>query len=138
MKRYLLDTSAILTLWDDELGAEQVEQLLQQALDGEVVCYACFISKMEMLYRVWKDENKQQGYLAYTQCQTLPIQWINQSDHLLEKAAEIKTTQRMPLADAWIAASALLENAVLVHKDPEFIALSCEQLTLPFKAKNEL
>ena len=50
----LLDTSALLTLRDDEPGAEQVEQALEQP-DR---CYACFLSRMEVLYRVWKDEGE--------------------------------------------------------------------------------
>ncbi len=34
MKRYLLDTSALLTLRDDEPGADQLETLLQ-CVDGQ-------------------------------------------------------------------------------------------------------
>ena len=47
----LLDTSALLTLRDDEPGAERVEQAHAQPQH----CYACFLSRMEVLYRVWKD-----------------------------------------------------------------------------------
>ena len=52
---------------------------------------------------------------------------------LLEKAAELKATQLLSLADAWIAACALLHDATLVHKDPELVPLACEQLVLPFR-----
>jgi predicted nucleic acid-binding protein len=133
VKRYFLDTSALLTLRDDEDGAEVVASLLTQAMDGKVRCYGCFISQMEILYRIWKDENEQEARLAYQQCLALPVEWLHESAQLLEKAAEIKATHRMSLADAWIAAGALLENAVLVHKDPEFKALACAQIELPFK-----
>ena len=59
MKHYLLDTSALLTLRDDEAGATQVADLLYQAQLGTARCYGCFMSLMEVLYRVWKDENEQ-------------------------------------------------------------------------------
>lgn len=133
MKRYLLDTSALLTLRDDEKGADKVSHLLYQAQKNTSACYGCFISLMEILYRVWKDENQLAGRLAYEQCQSLPIIWIHESKELLEQAAEIKATQRMSLADAWISAAAIQENATLVHKDPEFNPLDCQQLKLPFK-----
>jgi predicted nucleic acid-binding protein len=53
---------------------------------------------------------------------------------MLEAAARIKATQRVSLADAWIAACAELEDATLVHKDPEFGLLAIAQLQLPYKS----
>jgi hypothetical protein len=55
---YLLDTSALLTLRDDELGADQVAELLKQTQQGDARCLGCFISLMEVLYRVWLDEGE--------------------------------------------------------------------------------
>ncbi len=134
MKRYLLDTSALLTLRDNEPGADQVAEILYQAQQGKAQCFGCFMSLMEMLYRVWKDENEQDGRLAYQQCLSLPIQWVHEHEALLEKAAEVKACHPLSLADAWIAAAALLQGAELVHKDPEFSALDCRQLVLPYKS----
>lgn len=134
MKHYLLDTSALLTLRDDEQGAEQVAKILMQAEEGKVIAFGCFMTLMEVLYRVWKDENKVEGKLAYVQCKSLPIVWVHESTELLEQASEIKANYRLSLADAWIAASAILHNACLVHKDPEFEALdSIKQQRLPYR-----
>ena len=133
MKRYLLDTSALLTLRDDEAGADEVAGLLYQAQEQKADCLACFITLMELLYRVWKDEDEQAGRIAYEQCQSLPITWIHEDRALLEKAAEMKATHQISLADAWIAACAILHEATLVHKDPEFEQIDCPQLILPYK-----
>jgi len=133
MKHYLLDTSALLTLRDDEDGADLIAEVLYQAQEGECRCYACFLSLMEILYRVWKDENEIAGRLAYEECQSLPIKWIHETKELLEASAKIKATKKLSVVDAWIAASALQENAILVHKDPEFISVECVQLELPYK-----
>ncbi len=132
MKRYLLDTSAFLTLRDDEAGSDQVAELLYLANTHKAHCFACFITLMEVFYRVWKDENERSGRLAYAQCKSLPVDWIHESEQLLEKASEIKATHQLSLADAWISAGALLSDSVLVHKDPEFKLLGCDQLILPF------
>ncbi len=120
MKAYVLDTSALLTLRSDEPGAKQVAEFLALANSGEVVCYGCFISLMEVLDRVWKNEGEAKGRLAYEMCQSLPIEWIHESAKLLECAAMVKATHPLSFADAWIAATALALNAALVHKDHEF------------------
>jgi predicted nucleic acid-binding protein len=133
MKRYLLDTSAFLTLRDDEEGADTVADILSQCQNNQAKCFACFMSQMEILCRVWKNEGEQAGRLAYEQCKSLPIHWVHESTELLEKAAELKATCRVSQADAWIAASALLHGAALVHKDHEFETVKCHQLPLPYK-----
>ena len=120
MPAFCLDTSAILTLRDDEPGAERVAMLLE----GPDPCFACFITRMEVLYRVWKDEGERSGRLAYEQLQSLPIQWVDQTEPLLLEASRIKALHRLSVADAWIAAAALLGRATLLHKDPEFEAIT--------------
>jgi predicted nucleic acid-binding protein len=134
MKRFLLDTSALLTLRDDEPGAQRVADVLQLASEGKAKCFGCFMSLMEVLYRVWKDESKQAGQLAHQQCLALPIEWLHSSDSLLGKAAEFKALHSLSLADAWIAACAAEQGATLLHKDPEFESLEIAQELLPLKA----
>ena len=133
MKSYLLDTSALLTLRDDEPGADRVAELLKQAQDANARCLGCFITLMEVLYRVWRDEGEAAGWLAYEQCMSLPIQWVHETPDLLKRAAAIKACYPLSVADAWIAACALQEDALLIHKDPEFQAVAVEQEPLPFK-----
>ena len=120
MPAFCLDTSAILTLRDDEPGAERVAMLLE----GPNPCFACFITRMEVLYRVWKDEGERSGRLAYEQLQSLPIQWVDQTEPLLLEASRIKASHPLSVADAWIAATALLNQATLLHKDREFEAIT--------------
>lgn len=120
MNLWLLDTSALLALRDNEAGAERVAALLKSSALGEQRCCGCFMSLMEIYYRVWKDEGVQAGHQAYRNCLALPVDWIHESPALLERAASVKATHSLSLADAWIAASALELGATLVHKDPEF------------------
>ena len=136
MSRYLLDTSALMTLRDNEAGADVVAALLYNALQkSDTECFGSFISQMELLYRVWRDEGESAGRLAYEQCRALPITWIFPDQSLLEKAAEVKATLSLSLADAWIAATAISLDAILVHKDPEFEPVVCLQQRLPNKTQ---
>jgi predicted nucleic acid-binding protein len=134
MKRYVLDTSALLTLRSDEPGAARVAELMQEAAMGKISCHGCFLSLMEVLYRVWKNEGQAAGLAAYRHCQDLPMQWVHESTALLERAARVKATHPLSLADAWIAATALELDATLVHKDPEFEKLpGLLEERLPYK-----
>lgn len=130
MRRFLLDTSALLALRDDEPGADRVARLLR---DRDASCHACFMTRMEILYRVWKDEGELAGKLALQQCLALPLNWVECSEQLLFRAAEIKARNALSLADAWIAAAAIEQQATLLHKDPEFLALAQAQEALPLK-----
>jgi len=134
MKTYLLDTSALLCLRDDEPGAERVAEILALAQSGQAQCVGCFITLMELMYRVWRDETKVDARLAYEQCLALPIVWIHETPELLIAAAEIKAHYPLSVADAWIAAAAQQAGAVLLHKDPEFAQVTLAQELLPLKA----
>jgi len=134
MSAWLLDTSALLALRDNEPGADRVATLLKAAVVGEQRCYGCFMSLMEVYYRVWKDEGAEAGKEAYQHCLALPVEWVHESPALLERAASIKATHPLSLADAWIAASALELGATLLHKDPEFENLpGLVEARLPYK-----
>jgi predicted nucleic acid-binding protein len=136
MSRYLLDTSALLTLHNDESGSQRVADLLQEAAEGRIEVFGCFMSLMEVLYRVWKSAGEAAGRTAYAQCQALPMTWVRESPPLLESAARLKALHPMSLADAWIAAAALQCDATLVHKDPEFEGVkSLRQARLPYKSR---
>lgn len=132
--RHVLDTSALLSLHNDEAGSARVEQLLLAAADGQAEVFGCFMSLMEVFYRVWKNESEAAGRTAYLQCRQLPVTWVHESPELLELAASLKARHPMSLADAWIAATAIACDAVLVHKDPEFESVrGMAQEQLPYK-----
>ena len=135
MKRFLLDTSALLTLRDNEAGADRVAEVLELAHMGKAPCFGCFITLMEIHYRVWRDEDKAAAQLAYQQCLALPVTWMSNSESLLIKSAEFKALYPLSIADAWIAACAAEQGAVLLHKDPEFKPLPVLQELLPLKSR---
>ena len=108
--------------------------LLTAAVLNELACYGCFISQMELFYRIWKDEGEEAGRKAYSLSLRLPISWLHESAELLEQASAIKACFPVSLADAWIAAAALQLDAELVHKDPEFEKVdNLKQERLPYK-----
>jgi predicted nucleic acid-binding protein len=128
---FLLDTSALLTLIEDEAGAERVEQVLTQGqvwLPWPVLLEATYITRQE------QDEAEADHRYALMKQLPATILWEMDEPTLLT-AARIKADHRLSLADAIIAAFAIQRNAVLVHKDPEFEALVGQVLleALPYK-----
>jgi predicted nucleic acid-binding protein len=131
-KLFALDTSALLTLWNDEPGADKVEKVLKGKNNSVIVS---FMSYMECYYRIWKNCGREKGREIYAYLFTLPVERIEPGEEILQTAAEIKATCAVSVADSWIIATARIKDAILVHKDPEFLQVkSTVQLyNLPFK-----
>ena len=133
--RYLLDTSAILTLWNDEEGADDVESMLKQAESGRAVIYASFMTYMEAYYRVYRVEGLESAKSIYAEIKSLPIYKLDPDERILLRAGAIKANYRLSIADAWIVASAIEVSASLVHKDAEYEQLKdiVSMIILPYK-----
>ena len=118
-KRWVLDTSALFCLKQNEPGADTVENLLREAGPGGGV-YLCFMSLMEYCYILQKAEGESRARQGYLELKQLPLRVIESDEELALSAARIKAATPLSVADAWIAATADRLGATLVHKDPEF------------------
>ena len=82
------------------------------------------MSFMECRYRVWKGKGQSAADEIFRALSLLPVNRVDVDDALLSAASELKAKHHISVADSWIIATAIVHNAVLVHKDPEFDALS--------------
>lgn len=128
---YLLDTSAVLTFLEDEDGADRVETILRQE---QIMLPYCVL--LETYYITLQEQTEDVADKRYALLKQLPatILW-NMDEPTLLTAGRFKARHRLSLADAIIAAFALRQGAILVHKNPELEALanSMEQEILPYK-----
>lgn len=133
--KYLLDTSAIFCLRDKDPGFNKVKEILEKAQNNHVQAMASFMSFMEFYYIVYSRIGAEKAQEAYEELTLLPIKVIESNEDLRLLAGELKAKYSISLADAWIAATALAEEAFLVHKDPEFEALHhfIKCVILPYK-----
>ncbi len=109
-----------------EEGGQLVREILAQSRKGRALVFASFISSMELLYGFWRKWGPEMAKVQYDQFGILPVQEVWADEALKVEAARIKATYSLSLADAWIAATAILKGAILVHKDSEFIPLGDE------------
>jgi len=136
---YVLDTSAWLTLIEDEAGAETVQQLLEEARAGHVVVLVSFMSFMEVYYISLQERDEIEARQRVELMAAMPALRIESTRSLSTLAAELKAAHRLSVADAWIAALAKERNAILVHKDPEFeqLASVVQASPLPYKVPKQ-
>ena len=130
---YLLDTSALLALIENEEGADRVESIVS----GHKA-FLPFLALLEVHYITRQERGQGEADRRYALLKQLPgeILW-HLDEPVLLTASRFKASHRLSLADAIIAAFALRQNAVLVHKDPEYEALAGEVglEALPYKPK---
>lgn len=129
---YVFDTSALLTLWNDEEGADVVEHLIRTGATG----YVSFMTCMEGRYRIWRNAGRSESDEFSMYLDLLPLQPVGVTPRILEVAIEIKATKSLSVCDSWIAATAFATESILVHKDPEFEQLKniVKLKPLPYKA----
>lgn len=131
-ERFLLDTSAALTLIEDEAGAARVEDILRSA-----ETLLAWPSLMEVSYISQQEKGQPEAerrYALLKQAVTAVLWHVDEP--LLLTAARLKAQHHVSFADAVIAAYAVREDATLVHKDPEYDCLAGQvrMEALPYKA----
>jgi len=129
-KSYVLDTSALMTLIEQEEGAERVRDvLLKQTI------IIPWLSILETIYISRRELGEEEALTRYALLKKLDATIIwNADEALLLNAARIKSTHSLSLADSVIAAIATQSKATLLHKDPEFEQLQdvLEMEMLPY------
>lgn len=136
-RAYLLDTSAIFALTDNEEGADLVENLLARAKKKEISLHMSKMTAMEIYYVSLQEGDEREAHDRLLLVRSLALVELPLDEDLVLPAARFKGRWKMSVADAWIAATALVRNLTLVHKDPEFERLkeSLSLLSLPYKPK---
>lgn len=144
MPSYVLDTSALLALFNGEEGADQVVEVLGDR--GEMVhevdheprppVYLPFMALMEFEYMSIREHGLYESDRAALLICSWPVILVESYPDWRRAAARLKSGAGLSLGDAWNASLALLLNAELVHKDPEFDRVQgLRNLRLPYKPK---
>jgi predicted nucleic acid-binding protein len=119
---FVLDSSAILALIEDEEGTERVEQVIRSSA---IILPAVVL--MEVFYILRQERGEAEAYRLYAHARELANEIVWRLDEpTLLFAGRFKADHRVSLADAWIAATAVQRGATLLHKDPELEVLQAE------------
>ena len=120
MRAVVFDSYAVLALFFDEPGADQVEELLHEAAIADKPVLITAANWAEALYRM-KRKRGDEGVEAAKRFEaTMPLDVVPVDRPMAEIAAEFKAAHKMSLADAFAAALAKSKKAELVTGDQEF------------------
>lgn len=135
VNKYVLDTSAVFAYLEDEVGAEQVESLLEKAERREAEVLMSFVTLAEIFYITIQEDSEYTALQRLSLIKALSVGIIDSSEKISLAAARLKASHKISLADSYIAALAINRKSILVHKDPEFDCLgrSLSVLRLPYK-----
>lgn len=139
MPAYVLDTSALLTVLNDEEGADTVTEILTAALregesDEATTVYLPFMALMELEYLMRRKLSPEEVQKVITTVKAWPVELRESTEEWRSEAAMVKATTNLAVADAWICGLARLLGAELVHKDPEYDTVDgLRSLRLPYK-----
>ena len=131
VKRYLMYTSALLTLIEDEPGADRVKEIFRR---GQVILP--WVALMEVYYMTLQEHGQQEAETRFAMLRhsSAEIIW-NMDEATVIRAGRIKAANKVPFADSVISSLAIQTESILVHKDPEYEALEgqVEMESLPYK-----
>ena len=120
-RKRLLDSFALLSYLNKEIGFEKVRQALAEALlsDGSLLMNE--INVGETYYILHRQRGvKQAEYFLETVLVSLPIRLVQNDFQDVIDAARIKAEFPLSFADCFVVATARRESAIVLTGDPEF------------------
>ena len=120
MKNYLMDSFAMIAFFEDEPGADRVEQILNAILSRKARGYMSVINWGEIYYNTLREQGVQVAEGVISQFKKYSIELIDADQQLTYEAAKLKGKYRIAYADCFAAALAMRLNALVVTGDPEF------------------
>lgn len=120
MKRYVLDSFAMIAFFEDEPGAEKVESILGASMDKKVQVFMSVINWGEIFYNTLREQGMEMAEAVIAQVKEYPIKIIDADLSLTYEAARLKGRYRIAYADCFAAVLSKKLDAVIVTGDPEF------------------
>jgi len=120
MKRYVLDSYAMIAYFEDEPGADRVAQILRQLIHGKAKGYMSVVNWGEVYYNTMREEGVAEAEKVILQLDKFPIQVVEVNRDFAYEAAKLKGKYRISYADCFAVALGVKLDASLVTGDPDF------------------
>ncbi len=120
MKTYVLDSSGLITFFEDRPGADKVEELLAKAAEAKRPLAMSVVNWGEIYYSVWRARGEKAAAAKLQEIAQLPIEIVGVDMELGRLAASLKAEHNLPYADCFAAALTQARKATLVTSDKDF------------------
>ncbi|MBI2321509.1 MAG: PIN domain-containing protein [Chloroflexi bacterium] len=125
MQRYVLDAWALVAFVEsEEPAASRVKALLAAAEAGAAELRASVINLGEVYYRIGRKHGARLADETLAELRDLAMEIVSAHDDLVFAAAQLKMRHSISYADAFAAATAVAQRAILVTGDRDFTALA--------------
>jgi ribonuclease VapC len=126
MKRYVLDSFALIAFFEDEPGAGKVAEILRNINEKKAHGFMSVINWGEIYYNTMRECGIEEAEKVIKQFNKYSIQLVDADRDLTYSAAKLKAIYHIAYADCFAAALSSKLKAVVVTGDPEFKKLSHE------------
>jgi predicted nucleic acid-binding protein len=127
-----------MAVFEQEGGALEVLEIVEDSREERPRIYLPFMSLMEFEYLTRRNFPAAAADEALRMLRSWPLDRMESFPEWGSRAAWVKSRAALSVADAWNAALALILDAELVHKDPEFDKVpDLKHRRLPYKEKNK-
>jgi len=120
LKGFILDSYALIAYFEDETGAEKVEEVLKQAENGRADLLMSIINWGEVYYSIYRSKGEERAEESLLLIEQLPIKVLDADRSLIYHAARLKATRPIALGDCIAAALAINLNYSVLTGDKEF------------------
>ena len=124
MKRYVFDSYAMIAFFENEPGADLVEQALQALFSKQALGWMSVVNWGELYYCTCREQGPEVADRVLLQLASFPIEIVAADQAMTLEAARFKARYRLAYADCFAAALACRKRALLITGDPEFAALN--------------
>ena len=136
MKKYVMDSFAMIAFFEDEPGADKVALILKSLMDRKAKAYMSVINWGEIYYNTLREQGVEIAEKVIGQLKQYPIELVEADQKLTYEAAKLKGRYKIAYADCFAAALSYKLNAVVVTGDPEFKKLENEYSIQWLKTKS--
>lgn len=123
MKRYVIDSYAMMAFFEDEPGADIVTGILNDLINRKIKGYMSIINWGEIYYNTFRVQGKESAEAVISQLGRYPIEIVDADRSLTYEAAKFKGKFKIAYADCFAAALAYRLNAIVLTGDREFMKL---------------
>jgi len=126
VKRYVLDSFALIAFFENEPGADKVARILSDINGKKSHGFMSVINWGEIYYNTMREGGIDEAEKVIKQFSKYSIQLVDANQDLTYRAAKLKAIYHIAYADCFAAALSLKLKATVVTGDPEFEKLSHE------------
>jgi len=119
--KIVLDTKPLIKLFAHEEGWDAVQKILSQVEAGDLEAAISVVTLTEIYYKYMKEKRADLAEERTNQLRyAVYLKKLLIDEEVAVKAGDFKGKYNISIADAFIAANAYFEEAVIISDDPDF------------------